>query len=334
MTCFHPLTAYKAYSSVFDLRPEIVFSEYKAERAAKYEKIQLPCGQCLGCRLDYSRDWSIRCMHELKYSKDAWFITLTYDDQHLPSDLSLDPDHLRDFWKRFRKFVGSKVRYFACGEYGDRFQRPHFHSIVFFDSVQEKKLVGRLKSGFPVFNSEVLVSSWPFGYVSIANVSLNTCAYVARYVTKKLTGKQNDFYSESFEVDDDGVITSSFKRDFFRYPDGRIKPFCRCSRMPGLGRRFIEEFYSDVYPLDKCVFFQDGKPKSFSVPRYYDKFLETYHPELWSDVKESRLQKAQEISQNDDFSLDSMARREEALISKLESHMMNKFGTSFSRKDF
>lgn len=120
MACTRPLPCYKTPSG------KIVFSPVQGAVPA-----QVPCGQCIGCRLAHSRDWATRCMHEAHMHESSSFITLTYSPEHLPENGSLVRKHFTDFLKRLRKALGSvKIRYFGCGEYGSKLERPHYHAII------------------------------------------------------------------------------------------------------------------------------------------------------------------------------------------------------------
>ena len=88
------------------------------------------CGQCMPCRHLRRKVWAHRIMLEAGQWNENCFMTLTYDDKHLPSDGSLDPKHLTDFIKRLRfHYRDRSIRYFACGEYGDDSWRPHYHLV-------------------------------------------------------------------------------------------------------------------------------------------------------------------------------------------------------------
>ena len=177
------------------------------------EIVQVPCGQCIGCRIDRSRQWANRCMLELQYHDSAYFATLTYDDFHVPKAYYADPATgeahqsltlcKRDFqlWmKRLRKKFGDdKIRFFACGEYGGSTRRPHYHAILFglhLDDLVKYKTVKEGDGYYTYYNSESFQSPWPYGFAVIGQVTWESCAYVARYVTKKLTGEQADFYQK------------------------------------------------------------------------------------------------------------------------------------------
>lgn len=140
----------------------------------------VPCGQCIACRLNYGKFWSIRLMDELRYHDSACFATLTYDNESMDrlieeneGRMTLVKKDVQDFWKRLRK--ERHVRYFCCGEYGDRFGRPHYHAIIYGVSPQETDLIQK---------------HWQHGFVKLGTVTEDSCAYVCKYMTKKIKGRE------------------------------------------------------------------------------------------------------------------------------------------------
>ena len=122
MACFKPLKGYRSPSG------KITFDR----KNSTGQLAEAPCGQCLGCRLDYAQEWAIRCMHEAEMQDNNSFITLTYDDQNLPRHGSLDKTHFQKFMKRMREHLSPlKIRFYHCGEYGEKYTRPHYHSLIF-----------------------------------------------------------------------------------------------------------------------------------------------------------------------------------------------------------
>lgn len=188
----------------------------------------VPCGQCIACRLNYAKLWSIRMMEELKNHDKACFVTLTYDPEHLPEDNGLHKDHLQKFWKRLRKEC--KVRYFCCGEHGDRFNRPHYHAIIYGLAPEDK---------------EIIEKHWKNGIVHVGTVTEDSCAYVAKYMTKKLNGRA---LKEKLEED----------------PDYQNE-FVLMSRRPGIGGRPSLAMIRFMYENG----FVYRKDKKSSLPRYY-----------------------------------------------------------------
>lgn len=265
MSCFKPLTGwYSKYKNPSGKR-SIVFNSREA--LDPYHSLSIPCGQCIGCRLEKSRQWAIRCSLESQLYQNSYFLTLTYDDEHLPKSGSLVPDDLQKFLKRLRRYVeyhgfDKKIRFFACGEYGDNFLRPHYHAIIFNLEISDLKRFSTSFSGDIYYTSETINQIWKNGYVIIGEVTFESCAYVARYVTKKMTGSQADFYYE-----------------------GRQPEFVRMSRRPGIGSAWLDQYKSDVYPHDYIVIRDGIKVKP---PKYFDKLFESIAPDEMSMIKSLR----------------------------------------------
>lgn len=159
------------------------------------QSFMVPCGRCIGCRIARTREWAIRCLHESSMYEKNCFLTLTYDDDHIPPSGSLVKKDLQDFLKRLRFHLGDrKIKYFGCGEYGDTTHRPHYHLILFGVSPSERYLFEKC---------------WNFGFNTVGCVTYDSCKYVAGYVQKKLYGKDSDSY------------------------DGNTPPFMVCSKHLG-----------------------------------------------------------------------------------------------------
>ncbi len=213
-------------------------------------------------------------MHE-----HAWFLTLTYTDQELPDNGSLDPQHIRAFFKAMRRDAPAQtISYYACGEYGDRTQRPHYHAVLFGVDFLDRSII-RHSGGAPVWRSETLDSYWSHGLSEFGTVSAASAAYVAGYVRKKVNKR---VYPDAYvRVDDEtGELVD-------------IEPeFARMSLKPAIGRRWIEKNWRDVYPRDSVVIDGfEGKP-----PRYYDKWLEAHDPEMAMVVRGQRIDAQEELS--------------------------------------
>jgi hypothetical protein len=281
MACYNPLRGYRAKFVNEDTgKKPIVF---KASHSDGSEPIDLPCGKCTGCRLEYSRQWALRCYHEAQLHEHNSFITLTYNNENIPGDLSIHKKELQDFIKRLRKNTGVKLRYFACGEYGEK-GRPHYHAIIFGYDFPDRRLWSKTKGGL-LFRSAILEKAWQHkGYCSIGNVTFESAAYVARYVMKKRkgpddqvdpkTGKTNKQYYEIMDPDTGELHT--------REPE-----FCIMSRRPGIARDWLKKYKGDT---DKdYVTLLNGK--SFGLPKYYDKILEKEDPIGYLERKEKRQEK-------------------------------------------
>lgn len=252
----------------------------------------LPCGQCIGCRLERSRQWAIRCMHEASLYDENCFITLTYDDAHLKCSSLVYAD-FQMFMRRLRKrFSGSKsgvstcsgepsmmrstgIRFYMCGEYGDNFGRPHFHAILFNFNFPDRKYF-KTKNGFRSYRSAVLEELWPFGHSYIGSATFESAAYIARYCVAKSTGK--DAYEHYRRVDaETGEL------------EVKVPEFNRMSLKPGIGMPWVRKYFSDVYPNGDVVM-RGGK--KFKAPRAYDRVFEREQPDEWAALQFRRSQRA------------------------------------------
>lgn len=262
MPCYHPLHAYKGKSNDAS-KIKIVF---RRPDSWKGERLDLPCGQCVGCRLERSRQWAVRCMHEASLYPENSFLTLTYSDKNLPPYSSLVKSDFQYFMKRLRKSLTPKrVRYYHCGEYGDLLSRPHYHALLFNHDFQDKKLFSS-KNSNPVYTSSELSSLWPQGFSVIGAVTFESAAYVARYVMKKITGKYaSDHYGD------------------------RIPEYTTMSRRPGIGKGWYDKFKSDVYPHDRVVV----RGVKTRPPRFYDTQLLKEDPSTMALLKLEREKNGQ-----------------------------------------
>lgn len=262
MVCYSPIRAYRATRKNANGKRPISFT---LKDGYVDMPLLVPCGQCLGCRLTRSRNWAARCVHEASLYDRNCFLTLTYNDDHLPSDLSLHFEHVQKFMHDLRqKFPNDKIRYFLCGEYGEQYERPHYHILLFNFSFPDVKL-WCYKNRIALWTSEILNSIWKHGYCIIGDVNFQSAAYVARYVLKKITGdKADDHYH------------------------GRVPEFCSMSLRPGIGHDWIEKYATDVLNTGFLVVRSGSKTTKLLPPPYYDKFFEQYYPEAYKEMKRNR----------------------------------------------
>jgi len=217
-------------------------------------------------------------MHEASLYNDNCFITLTYDDDHLPSDGGLHYSEYQRFMKYLRaEFPDQRIRFYMAGEYGSDNGRPHFHACLFNFQFKDLVFLRNSPTGHPLFRSPTLERLWPKGYSSVGSMTFQAAAYVARYIMKKLDGEGLRSYSA---VD---TITGEVIQ---RRPE-----FNRCSLKPGIGSAWFAKFHSDVFPRDAVIV--DGSP--VRVPRYYDKLLELSNPILLSLIKDKRMLAAEKL---------------------------------------
>lgn len=166
---------------------------------------QVACGQCACCRVNKQEVWTARIMHEAKAHKKNVFVTLTYDDEHLPKNMSISIREIQIYIKRLRKNIDHKIRYFACGEYGEEYKRPHYHLVIF---------------GLGVDDKDLIYKCWGKGFIYTGSVELASARYTAKYVTKQLNGAMTDIY------DDLGIQ----------------REFALMSRRPGLGADTADKY--------------------------------------------------------------------------------------------
>lgn len=262
MACYHPLKAMRSSSGVKVL-----------DSSATIWNLQLPCGQCVGCRLERSRQWAMRCMHEASLWSDNCFVTLTYSPENVPPDGGLNYRHFQLFMKRLRKrFPELNIRFYMCGEYGENYGRPHFHACLFNINFSDRKPWRKTPSGSMIYRSELLEQLWPFGYSSVGDVTFESAAYVARYVMKKITGHAADEHYRSVDV--------TTGETFDRRPE-----FNKMSLKPGIGAGWFEKFSSDVFPHDHVIV--NGVPSK--PPRYYDRLLSRVNPDLYDKILNDRV---------------------------------------------
>lgn len=288
MPCFTPLQAFYLVDEFGKKRLSFANRDFSGSLPSSDNFMQLPCGKCIGCKLESSRQFALRCLHESKCHEDNCFVTLTYDDVNLPSSGSLIRKDPQDFMKRLREFFSfKKIRFFGCGEYGDLLARPHYHLCLFnFDFPDRKKFSKR--DGFTYYTSDILNTLWGLGHCLVTDFSFETAAYVARYCTKKVTGDIK-----------------------YEYYDGRLPEFSMMSNRPGIGAHWLEQYgESDVFPHDSCI----ARGRRCKPPRYYDKLLQRLDPFRFESVKEIRKRGAERFA--DDNSPDRLAVRLKCLESR------------------
>nr|QJB19866.1 MAG: replication initiator protein [Microvirus sp.] len=234
MVCYHPIEGYRAPGG------QVVFAK---RHGWSDLKVSIPCSQCIGCRLEKSRQWAMRIMHESSLYEDNVFLTLTYRDADLPENDSLDVRDWQLFMKRLKKrHKGRKIRFYQCGEYGETTHRPHHHAILFDFDFKDKKFLKYTETKKPLYTSSLLDEIWKKGDCYIGDVTFESAAYCGRYVMKKLTGARKSEYGS-------------------RAPEDSTM-----SRNPGIGKPWLDKWEADVFPLDFCIV----NGKKVKVPKYYD----------------------------------------------------------------
>lgn len=245
--------------------------------------ISVPCGSCLGCKLERSRQWSVRLTHEASLWPSNVFVTLTY--RKTPPHGSLRPRDFVLFMKRLRK-TGRKVRFLQAGEYGAK-GRPHHHAILFNCDFPDKKPFKKTASGSVIYRSTELEKLWPHGFSSVGTVTPQSAAYVARYTIKKLTPGGPATAAPAGPPPPASEATPR--------QHGVIPEYITMSRRPGIGRAWLDKYYSDVYPTDEIITREGYKSRP---PRYYDEIMKQRDPSLFQQLKQRRIANVNQAEQN------------------------------------
>lgn len=251
MGCDEPLTAYygKEVNPATGKRPMV----FDVRGAFSPTPVKLPCQRCIGCRLEHSRQWAMRCMHEKKMHKESTFLTITYDDAHLPTGGSLVREDPQLFLKRMRTALSPKrFRFYGCGEYGGQTLRPHYHILMFGHDFEDKKYYKTTPQGDKLYTSKFVEKYWDKGFNVLGDVTFKSCAYVARYVTEKISG--DDAERHYTRVTREGEIIPL------------LPEFSMMSRNGGIGKAYFDKFHKEVYAWDSVVV----NGREVRPPRFYD----------------------------------------------------------------
>lgn len=292
MPCYKPLNGWQSNVMNDNGKFPIVFHPIPG-----VEVQQIPCGRCIGCRLEYSRQWAIRCLHEkntpptiydsdgnfvYKYQEESCFLTLTYNDENYPENGSISKREWQLFLKKFRKELAKqniKIRFFMCGEYGDNFGRPHYHALIFGWHPPEGDLeaIDTSESGEVIYRSEMLTKIWGNGHVDVGQVTFESAAYVARYVTKKINGDQaEEHYLKPH------ALTGELHQ---------VEPeFCLQSRRPGIGGEWFK-----LYKNDLRKGFITVRGIKMTPAKYYEYLFEKDNPERYEKYKEEKQRAAKAV---------------------------------------
>lgn len=248
----------------------------------------MPCGRCMECRIRKRREWAIRCMHEASLHDRNAYITLTYNDEHLPAFGALVKSDFQKFMKRLRKSVDHEIRYFHAGEYGDDRRRPHYHALLFGHSFPDMVRYGT-RNGHPIYGSVALGKLWPQGFHEIGEVTFESASYVASYVEKKVMG--ND------EVAEEMAKKAYARVDPSTGEVAQVQPeYATMSRRPGIGRGWLEKYGHEVALHDSVIV----SGRELRPARYYDEVLKVTEAELMRVVKRKRKQAMEECENDPD----------------------------------
>lgn len=308
MGCDNPINAYR--SSEFNPatgKYGITFSRKDALNPASISgSFKVPCGRCQGCLLERSRQVSVRCMHEAQLHEQNCFLTLTYSDEHLPVDYSVNKLQPQLFLKRLRDFIApTTIKFYGCGEYGEKSYRPHYHILIFGYDFPDKKHFETTPQGHKLYVSERLHKLWPFGLATIGALTYQTASYTARYTMKKLDGinrRDSDYYLRTHPLH--GFIC-------------RVQPeFPMISRGgrtgKGLGYGWYEKYGKETFTHDSVIV----EGYRAQPPRYYFNQLSK---EEQDKVTERRRKSIREHGREPDGTFNSYNARVETRASKMST---------------
>lgn len=279
MPCYRPITAWqfrKAGMLHKSGKPRLQFGlsamAYAEKRPQYAEKLELPCGKCVGCKLKKAGEWSLRCVLELRSHMSGCFLTLTYNPKSIPGDWSLNRIDLQLFWKRLRKYLSKqpgapKIRYVACGEYGEKLGRPHYHACVFgwapSDLVRTENNPGAKD---PLYKSATLDHIWGLGNVLVGTLTAKSAGYTARYALKK-----QEWHGRAAGE------------------SGKMRPYVVASQ--GIGRNFFKANAESLFRNDFVI-----HPETLTqvpLPPYFDRLMVKFvGEETFREFKERRKRRA------------------------------------------
>lgn len=237
------------------------------------------CGQCLPCRINRSRLWTHRILLESRCHQHSSFVTLTYEG-HLPTGSQLIPKHYVQWLKRLRKNTGGKFRYFVVGEYGERNDRAHWHAALF--GYPPCPYGNYRYCPFSYCNvCRTMEKSWGHGSVAVGELARESAAYIAGYVTKKMT-----------LVDDPRL-------------KGRHPEFAQMSRKPGIGALAVPAIINSLTTDEGARLIEAGQgfPRALShgrrslpLGRYLIGRMRTHYGANNDEIQKANMQKfAQEM---------------------------------------
>jgi len=250
MRCLYPRTVgFLADGKTISWSPKSFSKEFAT--------FQLPCGKCLECRLDYARQWAIRCVHEASVHTKSSFITLTYDQEHLKSPKLIYSD-FQKFMKKLRKVQDERIGVFVTGEYGDESKRPHWHALLFGWAPNDREFKYANHRGDKVYSSATLSRLWGHGIAEAGSITFESAGYVARYAAKKIVHGPNQLVREA---------------DHHEW-----QPISKKSSKHAIGKKWLERYWPDVFNYGELIL---PNGTACAIPRYYEKWLKENQPEAY-----------------------------------------------------
>lgn len=267
MPCYYPVKCWRHLEPNSKGSRPLIHASNLADARKKSQTTLItdavrPCGYCTGCRLEKARQVAMRCAHQASLHDKNSFLTLTYNAEHLPKNLSISTDHLQKFWKKFRDRLNyPDIKYYAAGEYGTEKNRPHYHACLFGWDFSDKSNPKKSGSGQQIYTSALLDEIWGMGNCWVGTVTFESACYVARYTMDKRYGKDADEYYRSRGIEPERSWSSK-----------------------GLAKEWFERYKGDCYPKDYVTF----RGQKMRPPAYYDRLLLRDDPVLLAELKVNR----------------------------------------------
>lgn len=288
MACYYPRPAWQRADKTiaFQATPDAL------------RELTVPCGQCIGCRIAHAKQWSVRCMHESQLHQDNCFLTLTYDDAHLPQYGALQYEDFQAFLRSLRQAVRpQKIRYFVAGEYGTQLQRPHWHALLF--GYRPPDLVPTRALGKnSLFLSETMLKHWGKGHITVGELTPATANYVAKYTLKKISGEAGELHYRRLDPSTGELV--------------KVPPeMARMSLKPGIGAHWYAKYRQELHTHDAAIV----EGRKAQIPRYYDKLTKKLDAETYEATEYKRYEKA--LDRLDEQTPERLAAREAVQRAKL-----------------
>lgn len=321
MACYHPIEAWDITLDLHDASADRIISfhvfdfDTRQKMIRQGRRLMLPCRKCVGCRLSKSREWANRVVMEQIYHENSWFLTLTYDDEHLPANHALSASgfrlsvhstlvksDLQKFFKRLRFNTKQKFRYFAAGEYGTSTYRPHYHVLLFGLKLDDLQVLKKNFAGSQYYVSDMIAKCWDLGYHILGQVTWQSAAYTARYTMKK--------------------ATHGFDKRY--YAVAGIEPeFQTMSLKPAIGAQYLID-HPEIMEYDTFSVSTPQGGRKMRPPEYFRKVWKEQHPqEALERSLQSRLQSEVnyhlKLSLTDNDFYDMLSIEEEKQFDKLHS---------------